>query len=187
MAPQQRDISGPKGLHNSLVKEPSPGACTSLCQHVFISFFRASFYVFNPVLKIIFMACCVFFIVVEWKSAVLVAFIMCADFFLSLLADFVVTNVFSSSFLLDFVFLFRLYDDTKHSALSGAEHSFSCSFAVAQVPWVVVGVITASNRCSRCWRRQDWEVSSCRCFVNADQAHRTLSDPVLHLGWFPGN
>ena len=81
-------------------------------------------------------------------------------------------------------FLFRLYDDTKHSALSGAEHSFSCSFAVAQVPEVIVGVITASNRCSRCQRRQNWEVSSCRCFVNADQAHRTLSDPVLHLGGF---
>ena len=31
-------------------------------------------------------------------------------------------------------FLVRLYDDTKHSALSGAEHSFSCSFAVVQVP-----------------------------------------------------
>ena len=53
----------------------------------------------------------------------------------NLFADFVVTHVFYSIFALVFLyFLVRLCDDTKHSALSGAEHSFSSSFAVSQVP-----------------------------------------------------
>ena len=107
VAPQQRDKSGLKGLHNSLVRERSPGACTSLCQHVFMSFFRASFYVFNPVFEIIFMACCVFSSsssnenLLSWSHSLCVLISSS-----SLLTDFVVTNVFSSSFLLDFVIFF---------------------------------------------------------------------------------
>ena len=40
------------------------------------------------------------------KSAVLVAFIVCADFFSSLLADLAVINVFAYSFLLVFCIVF---------------------------------------------------------------------------------
>ena len=65
---------------------------------------------------------------------------MCADFFLRLLADFIVTKVFSPSSALFFVF-FCLDDESEHSALGSAEH-FSCSFAVAHVPvpHVIAGV-----------------------------------------------
>ena len=52
----------------------------------FISFSRASETAFNPVFKIVFMTCCAFFIVVARNAAVLVAFIICADFFLNLFA-----------------------------------------------------------------------------------------------------
>ena len=106
MAPQQREKSGLKGLHNSLVRERSSGACAFLCQHVFISFFRASFYVFNPVFEIIFMACCVFSSSSSNENLLSWSHSFCVLISSSLLADFVVTNVFSSSFLLDFVFSF---------------------------------------------------------------------------------
>ena len=110
VAPQHRDKSGPKGLHNSLVKERSSGACTSLCQHVFFFHQLLScffFDVFNPVFKIIVMVCCVF----SWSSSnenlLSWSHSLCVLISSSnLLADFVVTNVFSSSFLHDFVFSF---------------------------------------------------------------------------------
>ena len=72
---------------------------------------------------------------------------MCAVFFLSLLADFVVTNVFSSSFLLICVFSFCLPHESKHSALCSARRFF-VFFVVAHVPapYVIVGVTSASNR-----------------------------------------
>ena len=77
-----------------------------------------------------------------------------------------------------FVFAFSLYDESKHTALRDTE-PFSCSFAVAHVPapYVIVGVTTAPNRRSRCRSSYVWDVSSCsscRCLVNADQAHRIL-------------
>ena len=91
----------------------------------------------------------------------------------SILAYFVVTNVFCSSSLFIFVFSFCLHIATKRPALCCADH-FLCSFVVAHVPapYVSVGVSTASNRCSRCRRKCDWDISSCRCLANADQGHR---------------
>ena len=134
MAPQQREKSGLKGLHNSLVKERSSGACASLCQHVFISFFRAFFLTYLIQSSRLSSWLVVFF---SWSSLnenlLSWSHSLCVLISSSLLADFVMTNVFSSSFLLDFVFLFVCMMTRSVSALSGAEHSFSCSFAVVQV------------------------------------------------------
>ena len=74
-----------------------------------------------------------------------------------------------------FVFSFCLDDESEHPALGSAEH-VSCSFVVAHVPapQIIVGVTRVSNRCNRCRSQWDWDVSSCRCLANADQAHRVL-------------
>ena len=81
-----------------------------------------------------------------------------------------------------FVLSSRLHDQSKHSALNGAEH-FSCSFVVANVPapYVSVGVTTASNRCNRCRSKYDWAISFLSMF--GARGPRT-SDPVRHLGGF---
>ena len=102
--------------------------CDVVCQHFFISFFRASFCVF--------LAC-------------LVVLIMCAVFFLSIFACFVVAKFFFSFF----VFSFCLDDQSERSALGSAEHFFvffcssPCSGNVR-----FVGATTESNRCDRCRR-----------------------------------
>ena len=91
----------------TVLSKSAAQARARLCQHVFVSFFCASFYEFNPAFEIIFMACCVFSssssneYLLSWSHSLCVLISSS-----SLLADFVVTNVFSSSFLLDFVFSF---------------------------------------------------------------------------------
>ena len=108
---------------------------------------------------------------------------MCAVFFfLSIPRLFRRHECLFSKFLYIFVFSFCLDDESKHSALSGAEHC-SCSFVVVRVLalYVIVGATAASNKCNRC-RRRDWEVSPCRCLVNADQAHRILCCPSV-VSW----
>ena len=54
---------------------------------------------------------------------------------------------------------------------------FSCSFVVVHVPasYVIVGVTTASNKCSRCRSKWNWDVNSCRCLAKADHAHPCTS------------
>ena len=72
------------------------------------------------------------------------------------------------------------------SILCGVVRSiFSCSLVVAHVPapYVIVGATTASNRCNRCRCKYDWDVSSCRCLANADQAHRILCYTSV-VSWF---
>ena len=63
-----------------------------------------------------------------------------------LLADFVMTNVFSSSFLLDFVFFVRLYDDTKRFRVERRGAFFFVFFCSSPSP-----------------------VSSCRCDNDVEQ------------------
>ena len=69
------------------------------------------------------------------------------------------------------VLSFRLDDESEHSALRSAEHFFVLPMSPLRLS---VGVTTASNRCDRCRGKYDWDVSSCRCLANADQAHRIL-------------
>ena len=41
-------------------------------------------------------------------------------------------------------------------------------------PHVTVGVTTGPKRCNRSPSKLDWNVGSCRCLANSDQAHRIL-------------
>ena len=55
--------------------------CDVVCPHLFISFFCTSFCVLYPIFQLIFLAWCAFCIVLEWNTAVLVIFIVCAGCF----------------------------------------------------------------------------------------------------------
>ena len=103
MAPQQRDKSGLKGACTTVLSRSAAQARARLCVSMFSSAsFVLFFYVFSPVFKIIFMACCVF----SWSSSnenlLSWSHSICVLISSSLLADFVFTHVFSSSFLLVF-------------------------------------------------------------------------------------
>ena len=74
-------------------------------------------------------------------------------------------------------FSFRLDDESKHSALCSRNifRVLCCSPCSGTVRYC--GVTTASNRCNRCRSGLDWDVSSCRCLANADQAIGSCDAP----------